>query len=40
MTNNVRSDTDTFRFLVMMEAWRNVLLNVSREELLTWVKEE
>ena len=29
VTDNVRSDTDSFRFLLMMEAWRNTLVNVS-----------
>lgn len=29
VTDNVRSDTDSFRFLVMTEAWRNTLVNVS-----------
>lgn len=32
MTNNVRSYANTFRLLVVMKAWRNVLLSVSHDQ--------
>ena len=35
VTNNVRGYANSFRFLVAMKAWRDVLLNVSHEHLWT-----